>query len=167
MSFPTRPNIFQSIQTHAHMQTNKHTPVFTISPFVLDLDHYHKTSQINHSRWCKCHEASHYGLLRRDEWVKHTPTHTNTHTYTYTKWELTTVKDLKAAGSYLTNLKVNDFSISLYPRLISVTEIGFVNSVTRMPAKCRDTMAFTSAFTAPVSLRGLNKSRHSLPLNLF
>ena len=45
------------------------------------------------------------------------------------------MKDLKATGSYLTNLKVNDFSISLHPRLVSVTGIGTVNSVTRMPAK--------------------------------
>ena len=39
------------------------------------------------------------------------------------------MKDLKATGSYLTKLKVNDFSISPYPRLIPVTEIGIVNTV--------------------------------------
>lgn len=33
-------------------------------------------------------------------------------------------KTWKATGSYLTNLKVNDFSISLYPRLIPVTRIA-------------------------------------------
>lgn len=33
-------------------------------------------------------------------------------------------KTWKATGSYLTNLKVNDFSISLYPRLIPVTGIA-------------------------------------------
>ena len=66
----------------------------------------------------------------------HTHTHTHTHTlrHTQTCREWTAVKDLKATGSYLTNLKVNDFSISPHPRLISVTGIGLVNSVTWMPA---------------------------------
>lgn len=49
-------------------------------------------------------------------------------------WKWITMKDLKATGSYLTNLKVNGFSISLHPRLISVTGIGIVNSATCMPA---------------------------------
>ena len=62
----------------------------------------------------------------------HTHTHTLRHTQTCREW--TAVKDLKATGSYLTNLKVNDFSISPHPRLISVTGIGLVNSVTCMPA---------------------------------
>lgn len=76
MSFPTRPNIFQSIQTHAHTVC-KRTHVHAISPFVLTLLYFHKTRKANESSWCKCHEASHYGLLRWEEWVALTHTHTH------------------------------------------------------------------------------------------
>lgn len=46
----------------------KHMHIYTVSPFVLNLKYCHETRKINGSRWCKCHEASHYGLLRREDW---------------------------------------------------------------------------------------------------
>lgn len=45
------------------------------------------------------------------------------------KLELAATKDPEASGSYLTNLKVNDFSISLHPRLPPVTGTGAVSGV--------------------------------------
>lgn len=51
-----------------------------------------------------------------------------------TKFELAAMKDLKAGGSYLTNLKVNDFSISLHPRLPPVTRTVTVSAAVRLCA---------------------------------
>lgn len=53
----------------------------------------------------------------------HTSTHTSAHANTKARINQDE-KTCKATGSYLTNLKVNDFSISLYPRLIPVTGIA-------------------------------------------
>lgn len=70
-----------------------------------------------------------------EQWVSHMPhaRHTSARRSCQTRNRIT-MKDLKATGSYLTNLKVNGFSISLHPRLISVTASDIVNSATCMPA---------------------------------
>lgn len=59
-----------------------------------------------------------------------------------TELEWTTMKDLKATGSYLTNLKVNDFSINVHPRWISLPGIGILNSVTCMNVKCMQVQGY-------------------------
>lgn len=62
----------------------------------------------------------------------HTSAHTSAHANTKARINQDE-KTCKATGSYLTNLKVNDFSISLYPRLIPVTGIASARVCARAP----------------------------------
>lgn len=75
MSFPTRPNIFQSTETHAHMQTNAHTQFHYFCYTILYL---YNARKVNESGWYKCHLVSHaVGAVRRAHtacWTrKHAP----------------------------------------------------------------------------------------------
>lgn len=71
----------------------------------------------------------------------HMSAHTSAHANTKAKINQDE-KTWKATGSYLTNLKVNDFSISLYPRLIPVTGIASAATCTRTCAS----LSFSSGF---------------------
>lgn len=60
----------------------------------------------------------------------------DTHLHTQRHRKSTGRKELAATGSYLRNLKVNDFSISSNPGLISVTVTDGVNNMICMPQTC-------------------------------
>lgn len=148
MSFPTRPK---------HISVNEKACIWentlTVLPFVSNRKWYLcRTRTANDSAWCSdfiylfilCHQVPHCSPLRgggRRQPHSCTQTHTRPHTHSHTplqreKWDWTAMKDLKASGSYLTNLKVNDFSVSLCARLNSVSAIASVMSMTCRFGKC-------------------------------
>lgn len=81
-AFPPGPTYFNQYK-HVHVCVRTH--IHAISPFVLTLLYFHKTRKVNESSWCKCHEASRYGLLRWEEWVA--LTHSYKHTHTLRTWQ--------------------------------------------------------------------------------